>query len=338
MLSAFVDTLEPSVARFSRQKRWIAVEREEGDFAFYRASGGNTVFFANGGALDDKQRRTLVAGKNGEIELRLLADQVTYSTFKLPAGGLEYVEQIVQNRLDRLTPWKPEKVLYGFSSGAKAALDGQIDVNFAATSQEIAANSIRRLEAFGLVPSTIGSAAEPISQHLQIDLFRGQNDTVRRTRRKRIAAVSIAICMVLLVGYLITAYAVLQCTQQLAALDESLTAIRNKLVRGTGNNTDRQSDLALISSRTPENTRFFLIDRLAGIIPENTFLDELDIQKDSVRIVGTSTEASALIEIIEAEAALSDAKFSAPVTRQADGRDRFDIMATLVAQTAKAAQ
>ncbi len=47
-------------------------------------------------------------------------------------------------------------------------------------------------------------------------------------------------------------------------------------------------------------------------------------------MAGSSTEASALIRLVEDDALFSNAKFAAPVTRQEDGRDRFEITATFV--------
>lgn len=329
LMDAFVDAVEPTIARFTGQKRLVAMEIDNEEFAFYKSAGARTRFMGNYSALDAAARRLLQAGKPGEIELRLLPGQLVKATITVPAAGLDFVEQIIGSRLDRLTPWTPEKILFGFAVAQKPGPDGQFGVDIIATSREIAARSIARLDAFGLKPSRVGSSAEALGERLRIDLFRGQNDYRRRSLRRRIATFAIGVLSLAFLAYCLSAYLAWRSDQDAVDLDHQLAAARRMLVAGTADMQDRDKDLALIHGKTPQTARFALLDRLAAIIPDNTYLDELDIQPGSLRIAGTSTEASALIEILQSEKTVSDAKFTAPVTRQDDGRDRFDVTAVL---------
>ena len=338
LISAFVDLIEPVIMRLSPRGKLIAVEVEPDDLSFYQVSGRQTKFLGHGRTLDETALRALNAAKGQEVELRLRPDHVIQSSFKVPAGGLGFIEQIIESRLDRLTPWKPEKILFGVGSAGKPGSDGQFDVPFAATSLEICAVSIGRLEAFGLVPSAIGSAAGPVSSAALVDLFRGRNNIARKRRRKRIAAAAVALLAASIVTSLATAYAGYRSTTRLADLDSRLTAARNALVAGAGSPAERESALALIEQKTPSAAKFFLIDRLADIIPMNTFLDQMDISPAGIRLAGTTSEASALIGLLEAGSLLSDVRFSAPVTRQEDGRDRFDITGAIGAKSEATAQ
>lgn len=324
LLEALANLVEPALLRFSRRRRLVAVEIDENDLAFHWISGRAATFIGKASTLGEKERRFLLSKRSCDVELRLSAERGIVATFRIPADGLAYTRQIVESRLDRLTPWQAEALLFGYSTAASEA-DGQVEVDFAATSRAIAAASIARLETYGLRPSRMGFALRPVSERLRIDLFQGENDTAAKRRRRRIGTVAVVLPVIFLAIYATSLYFALQSASRIEDLDNRLAAVRRQLVGGSGSITERQRDTALIASKIPEDARFFLIDRLATIIPETTVLSELDIQNDVVRIAGTSTEASGLIRILELEPFFSNAKFAAPVTRQDDGRDRFDI-------------
>lgn len=343
LLAAFVDAVEPVVVALAPGTRWIAVEiagdrsdppmgagtaiapPASGDLAFYRVSRRGSVLLGHGSNLPEPVRRAFRGRGNADIELRLRADRVVTTQMKVPAEASGFAAEIVASRLDRLTPWRPEKLLHGFHAAAKPGIDGQVTVDVVATSREIVAAGIARLAAFGLVPARVGSAGQPIGERLLIDLLNGENDGLRKTRRRRIAAATLAVLFLTLAGFLGSTVALSLSTREVTDAQAALDATRRKMVGAPGSSSARERDAAMLAGKTPEQASFVLIDRLAVLLPETTYLDELDILPQSLRLAGTSTEASALVAILEAEPALSQASFAAPVTRQEDGRDRFDI-------------
>lgn len=328
LMSALADAIEPTLSRLFRRRRWIALERDDGAFEFHRIHANRVSSIGASDKIDSRMLKQLSAS-GADVELRLNRERTTTTSIKVPASGLEYIEQIIGSRLDRLTPWRPDKVLYGYSTASKPGPDGQLDVTFAATSRDIAAKSIERLAKLGVTPSRLGSAAEPLDQPLNIDLLRGQNDTSRNAQRRSIAIGATAFLALSLIAYAGSSLAIYDSEREMAQLDGTLAKTRQRLVTGLGNSAERQLDLKWIASKRVAVTKVSIIDRLAAALPDNTYLDEIDIEPGSVRIAGTSTEASALIAILQSQAGLSDAHFSAPVTREADGRDRFDITAAV---------
>jgi general secretion pathway protein L len=124
-------------------------------------------------------------------------------------------------------------------------------------------------------------------------------------------------------------YSSRQASQRIIELDATLAKARNRLVTASGSTAERDQDFAFIGAKQLNEARFYLIDRLAAILPDNTYLDELDIEPGSIRMAGSSTDVSSLVKLLETDASFSDVKFAAPVTRQEDGRDRFEITALL---------
>lgn len=328
MLSSFIDMIDPAVARLTRRKRLVVIELGDGGFAFHKVSGSRATPVGSAEAPDEALRKKLSAFRSGEVELRLPAGKVTTSTLKIPAAALKFADQVVTSRLDRLTPWRPDAILYGFTISPTPGNDGQRELGFAATSKQIADAAIERIEAFGLAPSTIGATTAPIAQRLPIDLFRGSRENGGKRQRRWIGFMTIACLLVSAVACATSLLYVLDNGQQIADVNSRLVKARSRLVNATSS-SNRQGDFALIAAKVPDRARFILISRLAAIIPDNTYLDELDLKSDTVRIAGTSTDAFGLLKLIEADPSFSETKFVAPVTRHDDGRDGFDLSATI---------
>ena len=69
------------------------------------------------------------------------------------------------------------------------------------------------------------------------------------------------------------------------------------------------------------------LDALSRVLPDNTYVTELRMDKDKLQIAGTSQDAAALVRLIEQSAHFKHATFSAPTTRSVDGtgeRFRFE--------------
>jgi general secretion pathway protein L len=336
-LSAFIDVLEPAVVWMSPRRRLVVVELENSNLAFYKVSRRRTDLLGMVSAPDEALIKKLKAAKCPDVELRLQCVHVTFANFKIPAAGAELAGQIVESRLDRLTPWRTDAILHGYTKSTKPSLDGQLDINVAATSRPIASASLDRLAAFGLAPSRLGATDQPINQRLGIDLYGGKNDIARHGRRRSIGSMAIMFLVSSVLACGATFYALHQSNERIAELDATLAKARNRLVQASGSTAERDRDLAYIAMKSPEAARFFLIDRLAAILPDNTSLDELTIEPGQIRIAGISIEASNLIKLLEDDPQFFQAKFVAPVTRQEDGRDRFEITASYVTRAREAA-
>lgn len=328
LLDAFINAVEPVIAALSPGAGWVAVETSDNVLSVFRRTRRSAVLVgtvAAGEPLPEPLRRAFGVKGGVEAELRLPADRLVAAQMKVPLEAAGFASEIVAGRLDRLTPWRPEKLLYGFAVAETPGPDAQVTVDVIATSREIVAAGMSRLAAFGVIASRVGSAAQPAEEPLRIDLLRGENDTAAKARRRRIATATLVVLALSLAGFLASAFALSVSEGAVADADSLLSATRRKIATGASGGGTREREAALLAAKTPARATFVLIDRLATILPDTTYLDELDILPQSLRLAGTSAEASALVGILEAEPTLSEARFAAPVTREEDGRDRFDI-------------
>ena len=329
LLDAFVDMLEPVFARFAAQTRWVAVLEPDG-LAHYEVRRGRVSRVApaakNGGSEADWAERA----RGAVVELRLPPDQVLRRTLRLPQEGRDFVAQIIEHRLSRLTPWNPEKVHYGFSVAGEAGPDGLMEVEFAATSEDLAAPAVKRLKDAGLQLTALGTTAEPIELPLRLDLYRGARAAARSPLRRPTAVALAAVVAVLVTACLASSWLAFSSEERLRTAEVRLAQALARLQAASGGGAAGSRDLALLDAKRPDRSVLVLMDRLAEVIPPNTFLRELEIDAEKVRLVGHSGDAPALIGLLEADPALAKVRFAAPVTRDGENRDGFDIVAARV--------
>ncbi|NTV36998.1 MAG: PilN domain-containing protein, partial [Anaerolineaceae bacterium] len=79
-----------------------------------------------------------------------------------------------------------------------------------------------------------------------------------------------------------------------------------------------------------QNTPFVidLLDELTHLFPDGTWVEQLEIKSNEIRVRGQSGEASALIERLEASKWFHEVTFLSPVTNdKRTGKDRFYLVA-----------
>lgn len=315
-----VDIATPFARRFAGVRRMAVAEGDA--LALYEAPRGGAPRRLDAAA---KRRAGRLQG-----ELRLPAGALLTKTLSFPAATGDYLEPVIDNRLDRLTPWAPDRVVYGYR--AEDADDGGLSVRFVATSREAAELWIARAEALGFTPTALGSAAEPLAAPLEIDLWRGRRDPFR-LRVRRAAAVAAAVVVAVLLPLTAWSFWSLHVAEQRVEAVESRSAAARDALRRTAGLGAR--DAELIGAKRPETAVMTLVDRLATALPDGTVLRDLEIEPARVRLTGVSDAAPELIALLEASGAIAGARFAAPVTRNADGRDGFEILARRVGSPAE---
>ena len=87
-----------------------------------------------------------------------------------------------------------------------------------------------------------------------------------------------------------------------------------------------ERERALLEAKSPDRAVVVLVDKLARSIPADTYLKEMSIASDKVRLVGVTANAPALVGEIETTG-LTNVRFTSAVTREKDEKDSFEITA-----------
>ena len=327
LVDAFCEVIDPYLSRTVPDLRLVATVSEKGAITLHRVrrgSDGRPV-----AVIETDDVAELRAVKWTAVELRLRPDQVLRRTLSLPGASRDFLGAILEHRLERLTPWKTDHVVYGHrileGHGTGGADPGVIAVEFVATSRDILAEPLRRLEALGLSPTAVGTSDAPVVEPLRVVLGAGGCAGSPPASRVLVSRALLATFAVLAVLCVASASRSAGARDERDAVAAKLVKAR-RLLRAAATGAVGEREKAMLDAKTPDRAIVTLVDRLAGAIPPDTYLRELAVTPDKVRLVGLSGHAPALIARLEA-AGLANVRFSSGVAREKDGRDHFEIAA-----------
>ena len=324
LVDAFCTTIDPLLVRFFPDVRLVAVIVENDECTLYRVVKGRAAPLGPLAALDPSAKAELANIRWSAIELRLAPERVLQRNLQFPEASREFLAAILKHRLERLTPWSPDKVLYGFKvlDGVQA---GSLDVALLATSKDFATAPFARLAEAGLAPTIVGAADGALDTPLAINLLEGGAETKRSDSRRWVSSVMLTTFAVLAFSAITTA---MIATSAVREQDESARELvkARLLLRNASSGAVGNRERALIDAKQPERAVVVLVDKLAGAIPADTFLNELSVTPDRVRLLGESGNAPALVAKLES-AGLVNPRFTSSITREKSGKDSFEITA-----------
>lgn len=274
--------------------------------------------------------------KNQAVELRLDPDFVLDKTLSLPAAGQEYLDAILRHQMDRLTPWSADNVAYDYVVlDSKPAGDGQVPIRLVAASRDFVAAALAPLAEQGVKPGKVGVASDPAEAASPVNL-QGSGRNEREVMVKRVIGWSMATAAVLLVliGGLQT-WRMIEASADSERIQSAIDGRRALIAEAVARTTASDEYKALAARKTEALPMVVLLEELSTTIPDDTYLTELNVEGDTVRINGVSREVTELISLLEDSDTLADAKFAAPTTRSENGRsDSFQILVQIGAQDA----
>lgn len=321
LVESFCAMLDPVASRYFPVTRLVVVPTETGDFELHKVFKGTVSAF---GSLATIERAEIAKTKWTAIELRLRPEQLMQRTLSLPASSRDFLGPILEHRLERLTPWRPERVLYGYQVNPDAE-SGGVSVQLTATSKDFVAKPLQTLAGIGLVPTAIGSQDGSLLQPLHLNLLRDTASGAHADLRLVVSRSALAVFSILVIAYAGSSYwASIANEAEREAGSRHMKARRLLKTASMGNVGDRER--SLLEAKQPEKAMVVLVDKLAQVIPDDTFLKEFALTPDKVRLVGSSGNAPALIGKLES-IGLVNVRFAAAVTREKDQRDSFEITA-----------
>lgn len=319
LLDAFLAQIAPLLTRIVPQRRAVIVA--EGGALVLHEQAGRGAPVARGPLGEAAQA---APGRFAAVDLRLPADQMLRRSLTLPSAGRAYLPSIIAHRLERLTPWRMDKVLHGFAVSPEERTDGTLVVDLLATSADRLTPILARLSAAGFVPTSLGSAEDPLDAPPRIDLYAGRPGPADRALRRRVGRIAVATIAVLMGACLASAWVAQEAEAEQSETAAHLAALRSRLQAHRGGATSRER--ALIEAHR-DTSALVLIDGLSAAIPDSTVLREINLTPEKVRLAGRSSDAPGLIKQLEGKAGMTGVRFAAPVVRDAAGRDLFEITA-----------
>jgi len=266
----------------------------------------------------------LAAAARGHfITLELPTDEIVVQRINVPAQAREFLAGIVRNRIDRLSPWPADQVVYGFDTTARAGDADTLDTRVLMTSRAAVEAAQRALAAHGVAVDRIvaqgaGSAdASPVTLWLRLDSEAGRGGD--RPRRMIAAAVlaTVLVSAGLTAWLLASASAIPAESEDLA---ERAAALQRRLAPAKAAAPTLPLPERAWALKEAAPASVMILDALSQALPDNAYLTELTLQKSSLRVVGLASDVPALISPLEQSGQFADVHFFAPTTRGPDGR------------------
>lgn len=274
-------------------------------------------------ALDEAgvqaMRAALAGRKRGAVVLLLPAAQVLEQAVMLPLLAEREPERVLQYEMDRLTPFTPDEVYWGWTVARRDRARGRLHLSLLLVPKAAVQPHVTALERAGAAPTElegIGPAGSP----LRIVLRRPPS--ARERWRRRGLAAAAAACVVLavvaaglpFVQQSLASGAVEALIAALRPQVDQADALRRRIAAVAGSN----DVIALQRQRVGD--ALAVVAAVTEILPDDTFLTDLQLQSRTLTLTGQSAAAARLIAALAADPAIRNPAFTAPVTRNDAGR------------------
>ena len=256
--------------------------------------------------------------------LELPADLMLRRRLVLPAQVRDNLRKVLAYELDRLTPFSPNAVFFDARIAAVLAGGSKIEIELAVCPRDQASRWLDHLRSVRMPVSKLTwSGAWDEANLLPVDA---------RPRPRRapviIASLLFALVAALTAAVLITPLwqrasdqeRLMQEVRRVGAEAEEVTRVREALERA------RLGSVAVLERKRDYPRMTDLMLELTQLLPDGTWVQTLNVRGGSVDIRGESTQATALIGILERGAGISNVTFRSPVMQIAtSGSERFHI-------------
>jgi len=269
----------------------------------------------------------LLRGSHAELELR--ATRFLFRPLELPQRATEFLGGVVRAQIDRLTPWSANDAAFGWSEPKEAGADRMV-VTVVATARAMVQPVIDALTGAGADSVSVVTAAPDAAP---IVVFDQRAKGVIEFARVRGALVAVLLGTGLLAAASVSAAAVygFKLSSEQDELTRRISERRAAIRAGRETGTQAATPLRALErrkSQTPSSV--ILLDVLSQILPDHTYVTELRIEGDKMRVIGVTRDAPALIRLLEQSPHFTRATFFAPTTRApSDPGERFHIEAQI---------
>ena len=273
--------------------------------------------------------------RGSQLQAVLMSSRFLSRPLDLPKRAGEFLDAMIRSQIDRLTPWTANEAVFGWTAPVDTSNE-RIDLTVIATPKAKINPLIRFAEQCGagsiiLYAAPEGGAAvggwptTAGATKLLEKRMRGALDVARVSRILTVVLLTAVVSATLSLGVASVVGGELDAQQRELSgrISARRAALRLKLAASDGT---AQSKLEQRKHETPSNV--MVLDALSQLLPDNTYVTELRIEKDKLQIVGVTQDAPSLVKLIEQSPHFTRATFFAPTTRSAsDPGERFHIEA-----------
>jgi general secretion pathway protein L len=246
--------------------------------------------------------------------LRLSEQDVLGKTVTLPLAAERELEQVLGFEMDRETPFKAEEVYWNHQIEGVDRQNGRLSVRLVLLPKANLAPLLTALGQFGIRPRRAEIADGPdAGAYLPLE---GDGGRTHRASHRFIWSAAVC-CAILGVAAVVTPF--VRQERALASLDQQIAVGRTTAAEADSlrQEIDRLAGSAdfIESERDKAGRPLAVLAAATRVLPDDTYLTEMELQKRKVTLTGRSAAAARLIGPLAADGSFRNPGFAAPVTR-----------------------
>ena len=326
------------LSRFSSPRTVQLIDDGNGEFVLQANEGvvgpnlTNNHIRIDDGNIDHITSAMLTPILSGSrVELTLQSDRFLFRPLELPNRATEFMDGIVRSQIDRLTPWNTDGAAFGWSEPVELD-DERMVVIVAATALNLVKPYVRAIAKAGAqsiaVFTTPPEGGTPIKVWDEQGLGMKDQGRIRQTLVKIFAATAITAGVALGVNLIVGTALTAQQDELVRQISKARAAVG--VAPTTAFRSNAMAQRALEHRKQDTAAAVLVLETLSKILPDDTYVTELRIDGNKLRVSGVSRNAPSLIRLIEQSGRFSRATFFAPTTRSSSDRgDQFHIEAII---------
>ena len=246
--------------------------------------------------------------------LRLSEQDVLGKTVTLPLAAERELEQVLGFEMDRETPFKAEEIYWNHQIDGVDRQNGRLSVRLILLPKANLAPLLTALGQFGIRPRRAEIADGPdAGAYLPLE---GDGGRTHRASHRLIWSAAVC-CAILGVAAVVTPF--VRQGRALASLDQQIAVGRTAAAEADSlrQEIDRLTGSAdfVESERDKAGRPLAVLAAATRVLPDDTYLTEMELQKRKVTLTGRSAAAARLIGPLAADGSFRNPGFAAPVTR-----------------------
>lgn len=283
-------------------------------------------------SLDQETLRKLIkAERPTAIVLQMPADRALTRIVMLPMAAAANLRQVLGYEMDRLTPFSASQLYYDALILERQPEQRRIRVELSALPRTEVDAVLETLAALGVAPDVVEvTEGRPGVNLLPAEKRPRRGVWPRRLQRTLIVislSLALAAALLPLWQYRTLAIGLQKQVDALQRESGQVLTLREQLEKAV------ESSRFLVQKKQSRPPVIELLRELTAILPDNTWLERLQIRGETLQLIGQSASASALVSVVEESKLLGDAAFASPVTNdRRTGKERFVLGARVVVE------
>ncbi len=262
-----------------------------------------------------------------QIVLRLSANKALSKTIMLPMAAEANLRQVVGFEIDRLTPFSPQQVYYDARLVERQPNTRRLEVRFTVLPRRWLDTILHRLTEVELAPDIVDVEGEDPRINLLPSDKRPRKGQLMQRLQWALGGMALILLAVASVLPLWQQRSILV-NDLLPRVNTAQREVQEILALRVELESSIEASHFLLQKRQQTPLAIELLNELTRIFPDGTWVERLEIKGNEVQVRGQSSQASALIGLVEESKFFNNVTFRSPITAdRRTGNDRFYLSA-----------